>query len=207
MCLTEWKVENLLKSKMSLLSVAALLQHEKNSESLALGHSHEYHSHRKENLANAVSSGFSSFFICWGPSQAALLGEMSLKMAVSQDSQAEILQTSTSFAVHTGTGIYFPSCSLFLTYWTFTPGSFIAYFQEQLVSPSRKPSQRADSGLSSQLLCTFPNQDILCTFYKSLQILEVRSLSTRLIPFPLAAVVKQSHNTISLLGTPLKSPS
>lgn len=112
MCLTEWKVENLLKSKMSLLSVAALLQHEKNSESLALGHSHEYHSHRKENLANAVSSGFSSFFICWGPSQAALLGEMSLKMAVSQDSQAEILQTSTSFAVHTGTGIYFPSCSL-----------------------------------------------------------------------------------------------
>lgn len=112
MCLTEWKLENLLKSKMSLLNVAALLQHKKNSESLALGHSHEYHSRRKENLANAVSSGFSSLFIFQGPSQAALLGEMSLQMAVSQDSQAEILQTSTSFAVHTGTGINFPSCSL-----------------------------------------------------------------------------------------------
>lgn len=169
----------------------------------------EYHRHRRANLVKAASCVLSSLLIFHTPSQAALLGETPLEMTIGKDSQAETLQTSASVAVHKGTGMYFPYVPPLLTHWTFTPFSFTAYFQEQLISLSRKPSQRADSGLASQLPCTFPSHEILHTFHEPPEILGVRSYSFHTSNFlpSLAALVQQLHDAIPLLGTSLKSSS
>lgn len=97
-------------------------------------HFRDCHRHRKGNLAKAASSVLSSLLIFQDPPRAALLGETSLKMTVSEDSQADVLCCPQR--PRYVCPIYAP----LLTRWTSTPLSFTAYFQKQLISLSRKPS-------------------------------------------------------------------
>lgn len=178
-CLTERKLENVHKSKMTLLTTAALLQHRRTRKSLFPLHFRDCHRHRKENLAKAASSVLSSLLVFLDPPQAALLGEMSLKKTV----RALKLM---SLAVHKGLGTR-PMYAPLLTHWTPTPSfSFLVYFQKQLISLPRKPSQRADSGLASQHLCTFPSHETTCTFYDPPEALGARLYTFHTsISFPL----------------------
>lgn len=179
MCLTERKLENVLKSKITLPSTVPCCSTGRTRKSLSPLHFHDCHRHRKGNLAKAASSALSSLLVFLDPPQAALLGEMSLKMTV----RALKLM---SFAAHKSPG----TCPMYVplfTHWTSTPSfSSLVYFQKQLISLSSKPSQRADSELASQHLCTFPSHKTTCTFYDPPEALRARLYTCHtLLSFPL----------------------
>lgn len=103
-------------------------------KSLSPLHFLDCHRLRKGDLARAASSVLSFLLIFWDPPRAALLGEMSITMTVSEASQADVLcylQRPRHVC---------PTYVPLLTRWTFTPLSLIAYFQKQLISLSRKLS-------------------------------------------------------------------